>query len=790
MEILKNFVADISGERSKQDAGTSIDALIAWVIVAGFFLTPLLFVPFESIPLEWGKMLFIAAIALATLVLWVVARLKEGAISIPKSPILLAAFAIVVVFILAALFSPVMSVSLGGVAYEFGTALSFAFLFVLLVLVSALFRNAYWVSLSYFALFLSFLVAFVYHALRLVVGVDFLDFGIFTSESMSLLGKWNDFGIFAGLVALLTLMIIELSYPQGRMRIFAYTLLGAALIVLATINFSVSWILLGGTALVMVVYHLSVTRFVETQRKKVYAFPVTALVVLLIASVFLMAGSAIGNAIRQYVPLPSVVEVRPSWSATVDIIKQTWKEQPLVGNGPNRFNISWLLHKPDAINATQLWNTDFRHGVGLIPTYAVTAGLLGLLAWLVFFGTFLYSAARSLFAFSDTRTNYLVLSSFVAALYLWLTAIFYTPGVTIVAFAFFFTGIFIALLAQKKEIPSIEFSYIRDPRTGFFSVLALVALLVVTAGGMYDFGKRGLSLLSYHQGSVAAAEGNLDKADAALVRAGALQDSDVVYRSLSEIRIGRLSTLLGRQDLSPDNARAEFQNILGSTIDAAQNAVRYDTTNYRNWLTLSRVYTAVVPLNVTGAYENAKAGLEQSRLYNPKSPELFLEEARLEAGRGDNDKARELIQQSLVLKNNYTDAIFLLAQMQIDEGNVKDAIRSVEQASIIDANNPGVFFRLGLLRYANKDYRGAASAFERAVTLLPDYANAQYYLGLSLDMIGESERAIAIFDGLTKTNPDNEDIKNILENLKDGRAPFAERKTASPAELDEPPIEE
>ncbi|MBI4121021.1 MAG: tetratricopeptide repeat protein [Parcubacteria group bacterium] len=790
MEIFKNFAADISGERSKSADGAPLDNLIAWIVIVGFFLLPFFLVPFGSIPLEWGKMLFLASLAVLTLILWSVSRLKEGVISIPKSPVLLAALGIASVFLLAAFFSPVMSVSLGGIAYEFGTALSFVVLATLLILVSMVFRSGHWVSLSYFALFLSFIIVFVYHTLRVILGVDFLDFGVFTSESVSLLGKWNDLGIFAGLIALLTLMIIELAYPEGRMKIFGYGLLTASLIVLAVVNFSVAWILLGGTALVMVVYHLSVTRFVETQRKRAYSFPLTALVVLLIASIFLMAGGAIGNALRQYLPLPSVVEVRPSWSATSDIIKETWKERPLLGGGPNRFNISWLLHKPNAINETPLWNTDFRNGVGLIPTYAVTAGLLGLLAWLLFFAAFLYRAARSIFAFGDTRTNYLVISSFVASLYLWLTTIFYTPGITIVAFAFFFTGIFIALLAYKKEIPNIQFSYIRDPRTGFFSVLALVALLVMTAWASYDIGKRGLSLFSYHRGSVAAAGNNLEKADGALIRAGTLQDTDVIYRSLAEIRIARLSALLSRQDLSPDNARAEFQNILGATIDAAQNAVRYDTTNYRNWLSLARVYTAVVPLNVTGAYENAKASLGQSRLVNPKSPELLLEEARLEINNKDNQKARELIQQSLVLKNNYTDAIFLLAQMQIDEGNVDQAIRSVEQASIIESNNPGVFFRLGLLRYADKDYRGAASAFERAVTLLPGYANAQYYLGLSLDLMGESERAIAQFEELAKANPDNEEVKSILENLKDGRSPFAERKTASPIELEEPPIEE
>src|SRR3989338_8177488 len=57
----------------------------------------------------------------------------------------------------------------------------------------------------------------------------------------------------------------------------------------------------------------------------------------------------------------------------------------IVGSGPNQFVGEWLMSKPSAVNQTIFWNTDFNYGVGLIPTFIVTTGLLGIIAWLIFF---------------------------------------------------------------------------------------------------------------------------------------------------------------------------------------------------------------------------------------------------------------------------------------------------------------------------------------------------------------------------------------------------------------------
>jgi tetratricopeptide (TPR) repeat protein len=161
--------------------------------------------------------------------------------------------------------------------------------------------------------------------------------------------------------------------------------------------------------------------------------------------------------------------------------------------------------------------------------------------------------------------------------------------------------------------------------------------------------------------------------------------------------------------------------------------------------------------------------------------------------KGDGAKAKDFISQSLQQKKNYTDAIFLLAQVQVAEGNLKDAITSVEAATLLSPTDSGAFFQLGLLRYNVNDIQGAASAFEQAIAINPSYANAKYFLGLSYNRLGRNKEAIAQFQDLKTTNPDNKEVDLILQNLTAGKSPFTNATPPidnKPEKRSTPPVQE
>ena len=68
--------------------------------------------------------------------------------------------------------------------------------------------------------------------------------------------------------------------------------------------------------------------------------------------------------------------------------------------------------------------------------------------------------------------------------------------------------------------------------------------------------------------------------------------------------------------------------------------------------------------------------------------------------------------------------------------------------------------------------------FERTIQLSPNYSNARYFLGLiydgstsltTSDTKANKAKAIEQFEKIAELNPDNNEIKLILKNLKTGR---------------------
>jgi len=269
--------------------------------------------------------------------------------------------------------------------------------------------------------------------------------------------------------------------------------------------------------------------------------------------------------------------------------------------------------------------------------------------------------------------------------------------------------------------------------------------------------------------------GNMAEAEKQFKKAVNASETDTYYRFLSELTLIKINNLLAQNAsaTSIEKAQQELLQLFGEAKLYAETAKNMSPINYQNWLALGRVYEALVPLKVEGAYAEAAKAYDEAFRRNPKSPEISLVKARLEVANGSNVAARELIRQALTQKPNYTEAVFFLSQIEVAEGRPKEAISSVEASIFLSPNEPVLYFQLGFLKYNERDYKGAIEAFEQAVAINGDYANARYFLGLSYDRLGRTADAIAQFEYIERTNPGNQEVMSIIENLKAGKAPFA-----------------
>ncbi len=763
------------------------DKIAQWAILAVIFLAPLFFIPSSIVSFQYAKVLLLFVGIIAAFSACIIARLKDGQVRLMPNKLFISLAAIPVAFGISSILSSSKSTSFIGQGYEVGT---FAFITACVAFaffVTYFFSTKRSLVLAYMAFLIPVPIIALFQLLRLLFGADFLSLNVLLSPTATLLGGWNDLGIYFGVVALFSFISLELLNIERPLKIVFGTILGVALFFLSIINFTIVWYILAGSALIFFVYNFSFNKsraYEEHPSEETVSrrtVPITSLIVLLISIVFILLKGNLYSAATELFNIPFLnrlvvtnVEVRPSWSSTFDIAKSSLREDPIFGVGPNRFVNEWVASRPPVINNTIFWGTDFNYGIGLIPTFVITTGIVGTLAWLIFFALFLWMGFKALFTKArDQFSNYITVSAFIMALYLWIFTILYVPSAALLMLTFFFTGLFMASLVENRIVEVRSLNILKDPRMSFVSVLLFIMLLLAMLISTYTIGRRFVASLFFNRGLVEAnVNGNLEKAENAIVRSVDISAQDQFYRTISELNLVKMNILLSQQNVPQDVLQNQFRTFLANAQQAAETAKNIDPSNYQNWLSLGRAYESVVPFKVSGAYERALLAYEEAKKLNPSSPAIPLVMAQLDAANGDTAKAKKRVGEALALKNDYTDAIFFLSQIQVSEGDISNAIKSVEAAALLNPTNPGVYFQLGLLRYQNKDYAGAASALEQAIRLAPDYANAKYFLGLSFDKVNRNQDAIAVFEQLKATNPDNQELTLILSNLRAGRDPF------------------
>ncbi|HEY0908408.1 MAG TPA: tetratricopeptide repeat protein [Candidatus Paceibacterota bacterium] len=749
---------------------SGLDRAAFIILQAMLFLAPIFFIPSLAVPLQAGKAAFILYGVIAAFIIWAVARLKDGVFEAPRSLFYASAGVLAIAYTASAIFSANQGVSLAGSGFELGTLSFFLPSLVLFALVPLVTRSKEQVFYSYATLLGSFFLVALFHLVRFVFGADALSFGVFTSATSNMIGKWNDLGIFFGLTTLLSLITLERATLTRLFRSLVYVCFVLSLAMLVVVNFSPVWISLAALSLIFFVYKLS---FDKEEGQLGARIPYHALAVLILSVLFIFAGSKISGLISDQLGT-SQVEVRPSWSATMDVAQSSLSSNPVFGVGTNRFVSEWLMHKPEGINSSLFWNVDFNYGIGFIPSFIVTTGLVGTIAIVLFLGLFIALALKALLRPSASHfTRYLVLSSLFASAYLWIFSVIYVPSAAVWVLTLFLSGLFIAAAREDKIVGVKSLSVLHKPAASFVSVLLTILALIGAVSFAYFVTVKVLAGVYFQKSVIAVnASGDLAKGEKGIMQAITLAPNDAYYQSLSELYLVKINNLFQDTKIAQSEAQTQFQQLLGVAIQSAQAAVAYDPTNYQNHLALGRIFEAIVPLEIEGAYDSAKKAYEAALAVNPTSPEIYLVLARLEVAKKDNKAAKDYIAKALEKKNDYADAIFLLSQIQISENDVANAINSVSAVATLYPNDSGIFFQLGILYYNQKNYRNAVVALERAVTLNPQYANAKYFLGLSYYENKDSARALQQFKELEQTNPENEDIKAIIANLEAGKAPI------------------
>lgn len=738
-----------------------------FLMIVACGLLPILFIPSAYIPLSAGKSIILAAvIALASLV-FLLSVLREGKVSIRFPLPIIALWLIAITTSVSAFFSGDGHDAFFGNAFDSHTA-SFTILVAAVATAMAILDRGQSVIRLYSVLIGSGLVLSLFHIIRLVFGPEALSFGLWNGSTTSPIGSWNGLAIFYGLVVILSLLALQ-QLPLSRAgRYILSGVTGLAVLMLAIINFSSVWWVVGFVSGVIVLFNLAkyLWKSKTTNSKSTYSLIVAA-IILVLSVTFLLGGARIGGFITEKLGV-SFIEVRPSASATLEIAQSVYKENLWLGSGPNRFADSWRLHKDSSINQTVFWNAQFDSGYSYITTAIIGSGLIGLVAWILFLASLAWSAVRFVFNSNekDDFWHFIGLSSLVASIYFWVMCLVYVPPPAIILLAAITTGIFVMSHAKSATGKTITLS-VEKKRSYGFVIVAMVVLVAVGSGyGVYAASRHIAGVYQFNKAVTDIQEGDtLDDVERRIASAFEVSKNDIFAREIALYRLSELRTLLGTE--SPDaETQQAFSNAVGLSVQAAQLAIELDPTDPYNHQVLGQIYAILAIVGVEGAKDRALELLQAAKQYDPHNPVIYLIEAEMALQLGDRATARSAAEQAVVLRSNYTEALFLLAQLDIDEGNTGRALIIVNGITQLEPQNPARRYQLGVLLASSERLDEAIVAFEQAVALDPQYANARYFLALGYAEKGRTEEAIEQLTIVRDLNETNTVVNELINQLR------------------------
>lgn len=787
---------------AKRSSFWTFDNVALFLLSIGIILLPIFNLPWLGFSIEVSKRLLIAGVAFGAFVLWLLGRLQQGQIILPRNYIVAGAFLIAITSALSAVFSGAFWNSFSGLGFEIDTTLSLLTMAILVFLVGVYFQSRKRFLSVYIGIFVVALILFLAEVFALIVlriswfsSLQPLISPYFANLSASVIGKWYDLAVYAGFILLSALVMIEFFSLKNMpiFRVFIIACFVSALVLLGFINYLPVWIVLGIASLIIFVYKISFWGMdLEKDSHKfggrVQKVFLPSFLVIIIALLFITLGGndKLGKNItvlRDRLGVP-VLEVKPSFLGTWQVAKQTLSHDPILGAGPNRFSGEWVKYKPTSINQTQFWNVDFRFGVGLIPSQLVSTGILGVITWILFFIAIIYYGVRFIFTTKqDKSTRALLILAFLGSLYLWIFTVIYVPDNGLLSLAFLVTGMFVAILTDTKIIKNTELSLTEDPRLSFASILLFVILIIGSIVVGYLIAQKYVSVYAYQKSqNIIALEGNIEKARDQIIWANSLSRQDLYYRNLSELDVALAGRILSDNTLPKEEIRLRFLSQSDQAIKDAQTATQLNSPNYLNWLALGRVYQALVPLGIEGSYERSQEAFARAKELNPTSPSILLDYfASLEINKKNISKAKDYVNQSLEVKSNYPQAVSLLSQIDVQEGNSDVAARRLEEFLSVYPQyaDASLYFQLGYLKYKSGLYDQAVLALGRAVSLVPNFANAKYFLGLSLIEVGDDKGALQQFKDIALFNPDNEEIKRFISELSIGGSIIKKEETSA-----------
>lgn len=350
------------------------------------------------------------------------------------------------------------------------------------------------------------------------------------------------------------------------------------------------------------------------------------------------------------------------WKGAVDI----WKNNPLLGTGPETFAYSYYQHRPQEHNLTSEWELLYNKAHNEYLNYLANTGLAGLITYLILIASALKmmweirswnidnevgNVKKSNISLQNPASHFLLLTSLLAGYASILVTNFFGFSISVVNLLFFLYP------AMAVTVHSNQHSELRNSKLSFKNGLLLLLILGTMSWALFTLARYWRADTLYANADKYGKQGQYPEAakeikDALFMRG----DEPLYYNELAE-HASYLATEYVAEDTTASAKLAQL------AIDSASVATNISPHNLNFLKNQSLVFARLSLIDPTYLIL-AIPPLEKAVGLASTDPKVHYNLGVLYQRVGEGKKALEMINKALKLKPNYQDAVQALQELQ------------------------------------------------------------------------------------------------------------------------------
>ena len=757
----------------KSEIITVYQKIVRICLYLSVFFIPIFFLPITSEYIEINKTFLFYLLTLVAAVFWLVDLSLKKEKRIWFSPLGLPIIIFGLLFLIATIFSYQMDYSLLGLPSYYHHSLLSIVLFIIFffVLINNIINTAqikkmigFFLVSSGVATLFGFLQLFKAYVLPWA-GTKAVNFNL-VSNSI------NGFSIYLALIFLISFIFLVLAREKWlKILLSVYSVIVLALILLLDVQAGLSALILGGAILL----------FFLTVKARDISPKWTVLIALVLALAVIFSFIDMGG----WHDFGLQKDVVIGQGTALEVTKGNLSKNLLFGSGPGTFYYDLVRFRPVSFNNTAYWNLSFIKASSEWGQILNTLGVLGFLGFAGLFIYFLICLLRNFY-----RKKLAGPEGFFFLLFISATSLIFFSGI-FATYSFVLMYCLILCLALGTVLlRSLEpqEKTAKTGQKGVFSSLGLSLVIIFAIVIIYFTGR--IFLADYYYGKAATLvnkNADLGQVEENLKKSVDLFGRDANYNfSLAQNFLVRAQ--LASQESKPDTN--QIQTWVTQAVSYGQKGLELAAKDPTAYLALASIYENISVISQEDISQLVVANYQKALDLDKNNPQIYYQFGSYYATAGQSlanslatakeenketiknqaqglfDLALSNFKKATDLKNNYALAEAAWALTYELKGDTDKAITEILKLTQKYPADFTLFYEAGRM-YLNQDkLEEAKVAFQKVAELYPNHSNAHWQLSVIYEKQGKKDLAVKEMETVLTLNPDNEQVKARLEELK------------------------